>query len=192
MFKVNINNTRGRPHWSILTQSKRLVPYQDFKIFIIANRQGIVQKSHNLLFHRDFWLLLDIFQSLYFSKGDMFCVSRRRKSRLVDIFVDKSHSLFCYVQFVQVHNQSTIFLFSIRFYSRFFLLPCLQEAIWNWRIMLTAPPSLWEHVESQFFSRCNADIFPSSVTPCARQLLCSHSPIENVLAQSGVSQYNSL
>ena len=122
----------------------------------------------------------------------MFWVRRRRKSRLVDIFVDKSHSLFCYVQFVQVHNQSTIFLFSIRFYSRFFLLPCLQEAIWNWRIMLTAPPSIWEHVESQFFSRCNADIFPSSVTPCARQLLCSHSPIENVLAQSGVSQYNSL
>ena len=57
--------------------------------------------------------------------------------------------------------------------------------------MLTAPTSIWEHVESQFFSKCNADIFPSNVTPCARQLLCSHSPIENVLAQR-VSQYNSV
>ena len=182
MLKVNINNTRSRPHWLILTQSKRLVPYQDFKIFIIANRQGIVQKSHNLLFHRDFWLLLDIFQSLYFSKSDMFHVCRRRKSRLVDIFVNKSHSLFCYV------SLSINYFLVLYTKCRFFLLSCLQEAISHWQ-MLPPPPSLklstWRY---SFLSNCkmlNGDIFPSRiahVTPCVHQLIHRHEQMQNILA----------
>ena len=164
MFKVDIINTRCRPHSSFLTQSKRLIPYQDFEVFIIANRQGIVQKSHNLLFHRDFRLLLDIFQSLYFSESDMFYVGRWRKSRLVDIFVNKSHSLFCYVS-----QSINYFLVLYSLYEMSFLSSVLSARSY---LELTdagsaAPPSLkWARgVTVLFLELQNADIFPSHLSP---------------------------
>ena len=189
MFKVDINNTRSRPHSSFLTQSERLIPYQDFEVFIIANRQGIVQKSHNLLFHRDFWLLLDIFQSLYFSESDMFYVCRWRKSRLVDIFVNKSHSLFCYVS-----QSINYFLVLYSLYEMSFLSSVLSARSYL-ELTDAGCSSLFkiEHVESQFyFSSCKMQIYFLLIChPMCSPIITSSQEANWEYSGARVSQYNS-